>query len=176
MRRFCKFCKKQNDSNRDYCDLKCRLLKDIMIMKNGCWEWQGLIDSKGYGFFTLRICNSNKRKVHLVHRRSFEVFKGSIPKDKDVCHSCDNRKCIKPSHLWIGTNEENMSDCRRKGRWSFGFSEGSKCHSAKLNEDKVLEIRKKHTNGISQIELSKQYGVNDRSISGIVNRKTWKHI
>ena len=176
MRRFCKFCQKQNNSNRDYCDFRCRLLKDFKVMPNGCWEWQGLKESKGYGFFTTRFLGSEKRKVHLAHRISFEIFKEPIPKGKMVCHTCDNRICVNPKHLWLGTNEENMRDCRDKGRWSFGKCEGAANTSAKLNEEQVREIRKEISEGCKCAVIGRKYGVSASAISSIKHGRAWSHV
>lgn len=75
-----------------------------------CWNWTKWT-AKGYGGFTV------DRKTVLAHRFSYEIHSGPIPKGLYVCHSCDNRLCVNPKHLWLGTHRDNMNDAIRKGRF-----------------------------------------------------------
>ena len=81
-----------------------------MIVGDGCWEWIATKDRHGYG----RV--GHLGKVVAVHRKMYEMFVGEIPEGMSVCHTCDNRWCVNPSHLWIGNNYENTLDKMRKGR------------------------------------------------------------
>lgn len=147
--------------------LKERIMKNINCDENNCWNWQLRIDDSGYGYATYR------RSPMRTHRLSWIVFKGEIPKGKCVCHSCDNRKCCNPNHLFIGSNKENSEDMKEKGRQV----KGSKSPFSKLNENQVLEIRKLYETGnFTQLFLGEKFGVRQTKISEIVNRKTWKHI
>lgn len=78
-------------------------------MGNGCWEWQANADRRGYGHMTI------KGKKVQAHRFSYELFVAP-PGDLFVLHRCDNPPCVRPDHLWLGTNADNMADMRAKGR------------------------------------------------------------
>lgn len=90
-----------------------RFWEKVRRSKNGCWNWVGAVmrSRGGYGAF-----NRGNRKVISAHRFSWEVHNGSIPKGMFVCHHCDNPKCVRPNHLFLGTHKDNMSDATEKGR------------------------------------------------------------
>jgi len=135
---------------------------------NDCWEWQGGKNPKGYGQLYYR------RAQHKAHRLSWELHNGPIPGGMDVCHKCDNPPCCNPNHLFLGTRAENTLDMYAKGRNR--QINGEKCHKAKLTESDIPEIRRLHSEGMSQTALAKQYGVSQHSISSIVRGKSWKHV
>ena len=97
------------------------------IIKNKetkCWEWQGKLTFKGYGIY----------KGKRAHRVSYFIYKGVDAKDLFVCHSCDNRSCVNPKHLWLGTNQDNVTDCNKKGR---GASKALKKYYKNNPEEKM---------------------------------------
>ena len=90
-----------------------KFIAKIKISNNGCWEWQGYTDRLGYGRFH---CSETKKQI-LAHRWIYQhIYKKILPIEILVCHSCDNPPCCNPSHLWEGTNEDNIRDMISKGR------------------------------------------------------------
>lgn len=87
-----------------------RFMSKIKHFGDGCWEWSASINNHGYGQFKF-----NKKMVK-AHRMSYEIAHGSIPKDLCVLHSCDNRLCVNPEHLRIGTKQDNSRDAVSRGR------------------------------------------------------------
>ena len=133
---------------------------------SGCWEWRGPHEYYGYGMVT------HKGRPWRAHRLAYEAFVGPIPTGLYVCHKCDNRECVNPDHLFVGTHMENREDMVRKGRHALG----SRHHWAKLTEDEVLEIRRRVGEGEPQKVMCEEFGVRDSVVSRIVNRLIWRHI
>lgn len=146
---------------------KDKFLKKISISENGCWNWQGVITEIGYGIFR------RKGKKIKAHRHSYLIFKGEIPKGLFVCHTCDNRKCVNPEHLWLGTNKENAEDAAKKGR----MPRGENHFNSKIKEEDVLKIRNTYKfKKEKYIVIAKKYGVALSTIYNIINKKSWKFI
>lgn len=135
--------------------------------KDVCWNWKASTVGLGYGRMYL------KRGDFRVHRVSFYIHNGVIRDDLCVCHTCDNPLCVNPHHLWQGTYAENMTDRDEKGR----TRRGERHDRSKLTADDVRDIRATYATGkVTQVKLADRFGVNNRCISSIVNRLTWKHI
>jgi len=143
--------------------IKTRIIIDP---KTKCWNWQKSL-IKGYA----RVSGNKGKKSPLVSRYVYEYIKGINPKNKLVCHTCDNPKCVNPDHLFLGTHKDNFKDMREKNRSACGI----KNVKAKLTEKEVLQIRKLQ-NKITIKEMTKIYNVTKTTISRILRRKTWKHI
>lgn len=132
-----------------------------------CWLWQGSVIHSGYGRFT------HHGKATSAHRFAFESTHGPIPDGLMVCHSCDNRRCVNPDHLFLGNAHTNTADMVIKGR----NVRGERCHTAKLTEDQVRTIRRRHAlDGVSQAQLGREFGVRARLVGRVIRRECWKHV
>jgi hypothetical protein len=94
---------------RTEADYRAKLLASIKVSDAGCWEWQGYRLRGNYGQMYYRS------KCWVTHRLAYHLFKGPIPKGLGVCHSCDNKACCNPDHLWLGDRTANMRDLQAKG-------------------------------------------------------------
>lgn len=139
------------------------------VMDNNCWEWISSKNRKGYGKFWL------KTKPYYAHRISYLIYRGSLPYDLFVCHTCDNPSCVNPTHLYLGTAKDNYQDMKDKGR-NINLK-GSSNANSKLVESQVLKIRELYKTGKFTVRgLAKDYKVSHGKIVSIINRKSWKHV
>lgn len=135
------------------------------VSADGCWNWTGRRTWNGYGAFCARL---KGQRFHNAHRFSYRLHIGVIPDGYEVCHSCDNRICVNPGHLWVGTKHENMADCVAKGRKDCG----TRHHRNKLTEDQVLEAF--DNRAVPHVEYARKFGVNASSIERIRNGTNWR--
>ena len=133
---------------------------------DSCWEWDAGTDRDGYGVFSFR------GEWIYAHRFAHVAFCDPVPAGLLVCHHCDNPKCVRPDHLFLGTHGDNHADRGRKHRQA----RGAKCHTTKLNPAKVLAIRAGHGAGQSQRQLAAVFGVARNSIRCILSGKSWSHV
>lgn len=162
-----------------------------------CWEWQAArFPTTGYGCFGVN------GKVRGAHRVAYELTHGPIPNGMLVCHSCDNRACVRPDHLFLGTVRDNALDAKAKGRLATGAANGAHTKPenkprgdkhwvhrhpdrigygtrqprAVLNDDAVREIRTLRAQGFTCKSLAERFGVSATQISLIVRRIAWPHV
>lgn len=138
-----------------------RFLDKVKVMESGCHEWQAGLARGGYGKFT------NDGKTITAHRFSYSKFVGEIG-DKHVLHKCDNRKCVNPDHLFLGTCVENIADMDAKGR------RGSTSTTTLEFAAKVKEML---ADRYSQQFIADKFGVSQALVSRIHRnvKKLYKH-
>ena len=133
-----------------------------VAISDGCWEWTGAVFSNGYGAFRV---SRPRRAMVSAHRFAWESQHGPIPADKEACHTCDNRRCVRLSHLFLGTHAENMADMYVKGRSAHGERHG--LH--RLTSQQVADIRARYRGGaLTQYEIAALYGVSQSYVSRLV--------
>ena len=143
---------------------------DVQIGTDVCWEWQGGKCRDGYGNFKL-----NGRATG-AHRIAYELHYGEHPGELHVCHRCDNRSCVNPYHLFLGTPADNSADMAAKGRAHGPGLKGEDNPSARLTEADVLKIRELIAQGLTNIAIARRYGVTHSMISAIRRGKAWAHV
>lgn len=165
-----------------------RFWMNVRSSKDGCWEWSGSLDNHGYG--KIGIAGRTPR----VHRFSYELHYGKITGGLFVCHRCDNPKCVRPDHLFLGTNTDNMRDAFAKGRLRpptppprvlADFTpiassnlqwRGDRNPNATLSERAAIEVLRRVRAGESAMSLADEFGVSSSLISKIKRGRVWAHL
>jgi hypothetical protein len=130
-----------------------------------CWNWLGCVDrNTGYGKLSF-----NGRKNSSPHRVAYELTFGIIPIGMWVLHKCDNRICCNPSHLFLGTSEDNINDMLNKGRNPIGEKVGT----SKLTKEEVVSIKEMLGDGMKHIDIARMFGVKKVTISAIATKRNW---
>jgi hypothetical protein len=129
-----------------------------------CWPWTGWTNPRGYGQFSVE-----HRKTVVTHRWGYQQLIGPIPPGLLVLHTCDNPPCQNPAHWKLGTSQDNVDDRQARGRQVRGHQTGRSI----LTEDDVREIRRMMTEGWTQAQLARRFGVSNNSIHCIVTGKSW---
>ena len=132
------------------------------LTDSGCIEWTGYTSSSGYPNFKIGKVN------YSAHRVAREYFYGPIPENLLVRHTCDNRRCINPAHLAIGTHQQNMSDMRERGRARPG--------NRKLKPDDVKAMRLARESGSKINDIAKAFGVSKSTASKVCSGAAYSHI
>lgn len=172
-------------SNRDYTPRPLPLLTDaervrfwalVPSQREGeCWEWNGLTSQYGYGMFRCgrALYTRGKKGYYGTHRLSYSLAHGVDPRDLYVLHKCDNRRCVNPAHLFLGTKGDNARDCAAKDRKN--ASRGERHFAAKLTLPAVLDIlRRGLPRHSTQQELANEYGVSAPTIAAILVGRVWR--
>ena len=172
---------------------KVRFWSKVDQPDEGCWLWQSTMFSQGYG------CFKASGKMCKAHRIAYTYVHGPIPDGLVVCHACDNRRCVRPAHLFLGTTRDNALDAKRKGRLASGDRNGARLHPERmttgdkhwshlhperfegegngraiLTVNQVEDIRVRYAaGGVSQFVLADEYRVAQTTISAIVRRISW---
>lgn len=139
-----------------------------VLVTDGCWEWVGRRGPEGYG-----VASRMFGRAHITASRAAWFFKhGQLPVDVCVLHRCDNRACVRPSHLFTGSQADNMADKKAKGRQL----KGQDNPRAKLKDSDVLEIARRLDSGEKVSAIAAVYPVTPSVVSSIKKRRSWKHL
>lgn len=134
---------------------------------DGCWEWDGAKDKKGYGRFMIWP------RTRLAHHVSFELAFGLSPSlPLCVLHRCDNPSCVRPAHLFLGTKSDNNADMHEKDR----HAKGTDQPHAVLTDALVRELRERSGQGYTYRAIAEMYGFNKHTIYCAIVGITWRHV
>jgi len=128
--------------------------------ENSCWEWTGRISVAGYGIVRVN------GYPEFAHRYSYSLFVGKITGELFVCHHCDNRKCVNPEHLFLGTHQDNMDDMVAKGRHT-----GLSYHRRPSKDEEELIKDMYIPRKVTQADIAELFGVSISSVSRLVGTK-----
>jgi DNA-binding CsgD family transcriptional regulator len=133
---------------------------------DGCWIWLGANNGKYGHILTYKV-------MEYSHRVSWEIHYGPIQAGMNVLHRCDNPLCVRPDHLFLGTQSDNIKDCVAKGRFAHARARGERHAHAKLTESDVLAIR---ADSRLQKDIARQHGITQAVVSKIKRRRLWGHL
>lgn len=136
-----------------------------------CWVWTGA-RWNGYGALAVGRTERGSPVKQTSHRLSWRMHNSEIPEGLFVCHHCDNRLCVRPDHLFLGTSQANTADMVRKGRQSRGES----VNTCRLSEEQVNEVVRLYRAGVIQTEIAKMFGIGQSTVSSIVRGESWQHL
>jgi hypothetical protein len=135
--------------------------------ESGCWIWSSSLNHDGYG----RIFFKGTRKM--AHVVAFEIYREEVPAGMKVCHTCDVRCCVNPSHLFLGTQLDNVRDMITKGRAN--IPKGSMKKNSKIDEKTAILIKRGLVAGVTPTKLAITLSVSRHIVFSIKNGKSWRH-
>lgn len=136
-----------------------------------CWLWTAALFDRGYGAFRL---DGQQRRAHVV---SYKWHVGPVPEGLSVLHCCDVRRCIRPDHLFVGTQKDNIQDAISKGRMANGTRNGMYVQDlTTLTDIQVQRIHQLAAQGGRHSDIADQFGISQPMVSRIARGDAWRHL
>jgi hypothetical protein len=153
-----------------------RTFDEQIAKSDGCWLWTGTVLGNRYGRFYLGYFNGKAKNIG-AHRYAWERANRPLLPGEVVRHRCDNPPCVRPDHLIVGSQGDNLRDAASKGRLRGAVhGKGVGHRFAKLTDEAIREIRGLVAGGMSQREVAERFGVHQSQISRIAGGRRWSHI
>lgn len=137
---------------------------------SGCWLWTAGVQNKEWGYGAFMVHRDGQKRQVRAHRFSYELAYGPIPAGLFVCHRCDNPPCVRPDHLFLGTNADNVRDMVRKKRENHAGEHNGR---AVLTAEGVRVIKDRLRAGETARPIAADYGVSRETINAIRRGKAW---
>jgi hypothetical protein len=151
--------------------LRERFEEKVERLPGGCWRWLACT-TQGYG----RI-NDETGRQRQAQQVAWELHHGEpFPAELFACHTCDNRWCVNPEHVFPGTQLDNIRDMDAKGRRRNGVPGGERHYKAQLTDEIVRQIRSLCDQGWKHADIARAFNVDHQRVYGIANRRIWKHV
>lgn len=160
-----KFCSRSCGRRDKILPETTRFYQNFTTVKEGCWEWVGPVSSNGYGHLGVA------GKTLSAHRYAYKLLVGPIPEGMFVLHHCDNRLCVRPDHLFLGTQTDNVADKMKKGR----HPRGTQLPQSKITEDNVREILLLKGKESSS-SIAYRLGISKTEVCQVWKRRVWSHV
>ncbi len=141
--------------------------EEKFVKTDGCWEWTAVKLRGGYGQLSV------VGRLQYAHRVAYQLYVGEIPDGLKVCHRCDNPACVNPSHLFLGTQADNMRDCCNKGR--FADRSGERSGNAKLTTEQAKAIKTMRSEGARSDDLARLFKVSQSTVYRIIRCDIWRN-
>ena len=159
------------DTNIEWTDVTARRFWTYVDKSGECWNWTGGTFSGRYGQF-----RAGTRKVK-AHRFAWVIAGHDLPPDMILCHRCDNVRCVRPEHLFLGTHADNAHDRDAKGRAARDHAPrlpGEMNPAARLSRVQALTIRSRIAQGERRKVLAREFGVSVSTVNAIAQRRIWQ--
>jgi hypothetical protein len=161
----------QGESMTDWTEDLIRRFWSHVQKTDTCWLWIGWKNKGKWNYG--RVLHQGRK--YRAHRVAYELTYGPILPGLKILHHCDTPSCVRPDHLFVGTDGDNVRDAMRKNRRNQGFSKGENNPRARMTRAKVEEMRRLHASGISMASLARQFGILESNVWDIINHRTWKN-
>lgn len=164
----CKGCRtrKRNHPGRPSKHSPGELFWAKVCKTEGCWLWTANVGKDGYGKFQVSVLGENRQITWRAHVWAFTEANGPVPSGKYVLHSCNEPLCVRPEHLRVGTQSENMRQAYAEGR----------CSSTALTPAKVAELRQLASDGFTALELAQHFKIKRCSVYAVLSGRHWNWV